>query len=418
MSDGSGQGASSADQTPLDTFQEGYDQGLEDGNPIGGGGGAVGPLSYDSGPAGLTFGDISPGATKTINFSGTNGDFYAGRMVFTGVDSLYFQINSLTVNGLTLTPSTPHNCTDGDFAFSFDEPSGGGATASVTFQALFADTTEQTMIVDIYDIDGSLVDSITATATVTDPIDQVVEEVGTLRLFMSAKDLVSVPSVTTNDYIINQVSGGGPNLRYVHNPGMSIVAGYGTGQLAKMVKNAGSGARLSYPANPGDTATTTHVWVGSFEQLSAEAQGSYAIHFSGGVGSTVPRLGYSATAIALSGRYGLNTANVSNPVMSKNKVFAISEGQLVMVALRMDYPSAQQTDMSVSKLVGGSWKDIGESTEAAWLGLYGQMPRGGGDWWGDPDRYTETALHLCWDTHVSDADLERIYNSLVAEAAS
>lgn len=159
MTDGAGKGSGSTEQTPIDLRQEGYEQGLVDGNPIGGTG-AAGFLDAPTGT--LTYGTVSPGDTETLNFTGSGGEFYAGRLVFSGVDPAYFQITQVN----SQVRDTPFTCSSGDFIISFDE----GSSVDIIFAVIYKDGEQAAMTVTVYDVDGSVVDTINATATVEDPV--------------------------------------------------------------------------------------------------------------------------------------------------------------------------------------------------------------------------------------------------------
>lgn len=177
--------------------------------------GAPGTVSYDSGAAGLTFGSVSPGDTKDIDFSGADdGEIYAVRLVFSG-DITSFnitRITKVTKSGTTEVHaiSPEYECGDGeDFVMAFDEPSGATTAAgTIRFAANYTDGTAQTMQVEIYDAgSGTLIDTINATATVEDPV---IAEALTNASFLGAFVLppgTSPGDIVSGDYILEDGSG-------------------------------------------------------------------------------------------------------------------------------------------------------------------------------------------------------------------
>ena len=150
----------------MSTFQSSWDA-------VSGGGSAAGTVSYDSGAAALTFGDVPPGTiTRTIQFTVTGGSFGLVDMGFTGPDAAQWQVNAF--NGATL--DTPHNCASGDLPFAFESGS-----ATVEFEFLSQDTgVAKTMTATFLDASGSQIDQVTATGTSTDQYRAAAAAAGTV----------------------------------------------------------------------------------------------------------------------------------------------------------------------------------------------------------------------------------------------
>jgi hypothetical protein len=83
-------------------------------------------------------------------------------LVFSG-DTDAFEVIGTDVS----TRTTPFQCDSGqDYTVSFDD----GETRDVVLGTKFTDGTEKTMTVTVYDIDGSVVDTVDARATTQDPV--------------------------------------------------------------------------------------------------------------------------------------------------------------------------------------------------------------------------------------------------------
>lgn len=193
-----GSGKAPVEEIKRTAFDEGYEtgyaQGVADAGP---GAGAAGTLVYDSGPAGLTFGVDPVPDEKNLEFSGAgDGEFYAGRMVFSG-DTSSFQITVIDGDERPV----PFECDSGvDFCFAFDE----GQTKQIRFKAVYTDGDPKDMTVQIYSVDGTLIDTISATVEINNPY-----------LTSVASDPALVTSYFTEDLLVGTISTPGATVMSV-----------------------------------------------------------------------------------------------------------------------------------------------------------------------------------------------------------
>jgi hypothetical protein len=222
MTKGTGQGLRASTVTPVDRVNSG-------GGDRFGGAGASGTMVYDSGD--LTWGVTGTPGQKQVVLSGAgDGEFYAGRLVFVGAGNVGFQV----VSACGDTRDVPHNCGDGPFTFSFIE----GDTCTIIFEAVFVDGTEHTMSVQIYDVDGLLVQMVPASITYVDPVRVAVEAAaGTMGLY-------SFKSLTLGSVSIGKVAddllGAQPQLDALTTGWTAKSTGLTVDSVSKSIQHAGS----------------------------------------------------------------------------------------------------------------------------------------------------------------------------------
>lgn len=175
MTNGSGQGSSSADQTPIDILQEGFQQGV---NSVYNSGG-VGVLVSESAQNALDWGTISAPTAKSITFSVPSGAFGAGNLVFGG-DTGAFQVRQIGAEVL----DTPFDPSSGNLPFAFD----GEVSCDIEFYPLYDGGLLREMTVTVNDIAGNTVDTFTASQTFLDAFLGNCTAAGATAIF-TAKDL-------------------------------------------------------------------------------------------------------------------------------------------------------------------------------------------------------------------------------------
>lgn len=265
MSDGSGKGSGSTDQTPIDLRQEGYDEGYQEGGGLGAF--RPGSVTYDDGATGLSWpaGDAS---VRTITFTTQgDGEAYLVRLAHSGADAQYFQIIGYTRGSETVDLSAgPIDVSNTpEYAIAVDDPNGAPTTITVSYEPKYKGSVSANMSVELYDGGkGELLDTITASHTMGNPFYQSVESDPNFLYVYDVGGVLPGTKLANQDIATPTPAGPGPTLRVKNQSGgesFSVVEKSFSAFTQIAIVDEGNDW-ATQPRPPGSTGISTRIWFG------------------------------------------------------------------------------------------------------------------------------------------------------------